>query len=260
MGDADNLGIGLFGSTGRMGQTIAQLVGTTPGLRLAGVDQPDAGPAPHGAHPPRVPLLPMASGCEVLIDFSAPDLLAENLDAAVQAGKPIVIGTTGLGEAHHALLDMAARSIPLLWSANMSLGVNLLAALVRQAAARLGPEWDIEIVEMHHRHKVDAPSGTALLLGAAAAAGRGIDLAEQSERGRDGVSQRRATGAIGFASLRGGSVAGDHQVVFAADGERLELGHRAEGRALFAQGALRAARWLAGKDPGRYGMADVLGL
>jgi 4-hydroxy-tetrahydrodipicolinate reductase len=142
----------------------------------------------------------------------------------------------------------------------MSLGVNLLAHLVREAAARLGEEWDIEIAEMHHRHKADAPSGTALMLGAAAAAGRGVDLATVSDRGRDGITGARAAGHIGFAALRGGSVAGDHLVVLAAEGERIELGHRAETRAIFARGAIKAALWLHGRPPGRYSMNDVLGV
>jgi 4-hydroxy-tetrahydrodipicolinate reductase len=147
-----------------------------------------------------------------------------------------------------------------LQAANMSLGVNLLAHLVREAAGRLGSDWDVEIVEMHHRHKVDAPSGTALVLAQAAAEGRGIELSGASERARDGITGPRKPGSIGFASLRGGSVAGDHQAIFAAEGERLELGHRAESRAIFARGALEAALWLIGKPGGRYGMADVLGL
>jgi 4-hydroxy-tetrahydrodipicolinate reductase len=142
----------------------------------------------------------------------------------------------------------------------MSLGVNLLAHLVSEAAARLGEDWDIEIVEMHHRHKVDAPSGTALLLGEAAAAGRGVDLARVSDRGRDGITGARTVGDIGFAALRGGSVAGDHMVVLAAEGERIELGHRAETRAIFARGAIRAALWLHGRPAGRYTMNDVLGI
>ncbi len=142
----------------------------------------------------------------------------------------------------------------------MSLGVNLLAHLVREAAARLGEDWDIEIAEMHHRNKVDAPSGTALLLGQAAAEGRGVRLDAVSDRGRDGITGPRTAGHIGFASLRGGSVAGDHQLVVAGEGERIELGHRAESRAIFAQGAVKAALWLAGRPPGRYDMTDVLGL
>src|SRR5690606_37759170 len=159
----------------------------------------------------------------------------------------IVIGTTGLGADEHRLIDAAARNIAVLQAANTSLGVNLLAHLVRETAARLGPDWDLEIVEMHHRHKVDAPSGTALLLGQAAAAGRGIDLAEASVRARDGITGARPEGTIGFATLRGGSVAGDHQVILATEGERLELGHRAESRTIFARGAVKAALWLAGR-------------
>ncbi|HEY4547425.1 MAG TPA: 4-hydroxy-tetrahydrodipicolinate reductase, partial [Pedomonas sp.] len=145
-------------------------------------------------------------------------------------------------------------------SANMSLGVNLLAALVKQAAARLGDDWDIEVLEMHHRHKVDAPSGTALLLGRAAAEGRGVDLEEKSVRVRDGITGARKAGDIGFATLRGGSVPGDHTVMFAAENEVIELSHHAQSRAIFARGAVRAALWLAGQKPGRYSMNDVLGL
>ncbi len=228
--------IRLFGAGGRMGKAIGEEAARRGDVSLDGGD-PD-----------------------IFIDFSAPAALESNLEAALSARRPIVIGTTGLDAAHHRLIDKVAREIPLLQSANMSLGVNLLAHLVREAAARLGPDWDVEIVEMHHRHKADAPSGTALLLGEAAAAGRGIGLEEASERGRDGITGPRKPGSIGFAALRGGSVAGDHQLIFAAEGERLELGHRAESRAVFARGALEAAFWLIGKPPGRYGMSDVLGL
>lgn len=199
-------------------------------------------------------------GADVFADFSSPDALEANLDAALAAGKPLVIGTTGLSEDHQRTIDAAAVRIAVLQAANMSLGVNLLAHLARQAAARLGPDWDIEIVEMHHRNKADAPSGTALLLGQAAAAGRGVKLETVAERGRDGIGGARGKGGIGFASLRGGSVAGDHQMIFAAEGERIELGHRAESRAVFARGAIEAALWLIGKPSGRYDMTDVLGL
>lgn len=223
----------LFGSGGRMGRAIAGLAGTRDDIAIG-------------------------EDADAFIDFSAPAVLGPNLDAALAAGKPIVIGTTGLTPDHKALIERAATRIPIVQSANMSLGVNLLAHLVRTAAARLGPEWDIEIAEMHHRHKVDAPSGTALLLGAAAAEGRGVDLTEARDSG-ERLGARRE-GAIGFASLRGGSVAGDHEVVFAGEGERLELGHRAESREVFARGALQAARWAIGKPPGLYGMTDVLGL
>ncbi len=240
--------IGIIGGSGRMGRAIAGVLEESPEARLGGR-------MGRGEDPAR-----LAGSCDVLVDFSAADALAAHLDAAVAAGTPIVVGTTGLSDAGHKAIDKAARKIAVLQSANMSLGVNLLSHLVRETAARLGEEWDIEIVEMHHRHKADAPSGTALLLGAAAAAGRGVDLASASDRGRDGMTGPREAGHIGFAALRGGTVAGDHQVIFAGDGERIELGHRAESRAIFARGAVKAALWLAGRPAGRYGMNDVLGL
>ena len=179
---------------------------------------------------------------------------------APAARKPIVIGTTGLEERHHYLIDDAARDIAVLQTGNTSLGVTLLAHLVREAAARLDPEYDIEILEMHHRNKVDAPSGTALLLGEAAAEGRGITLATCSERGRDGLTGARGHGRIGFASLRGGTVAGDHDVIFAGPEEMITLSHRAENRMIFARGAVRAALWLINQKPERYRMPQVLGL
>lgn len=239
--------IGIYGAAGRMGRAIAALL-PNYGARFAGGT--DAGDDP----------APLARAADVLVDFSAPGALAGNLAAARAAGTPIVIGTTGLTGAHHDLIAHAAADIAVLQTGNTSLGVTLLAALVREAAARLGPDWDIEIVEMHHREKVDAPSGTAHLLGEAAAAGRGEELAADSVIGRAGLTGRRVEGTIGFASLRGGTVAGDHQVIFAGDGERIELGHRAESREIFARGAIRAALWLAGKPAGRYTMAEVLGL
>ena len=165
-----------------------------------------------------------------------------------------------MSESDLAAIEAAARHAPIVRSGNMSVGVNLLAALVKRAARALGPEFDIEIVEMHHRMKVDAPSGTALLLGEAAAEGRGVALKDHSARGRDGLTGARKVGDIGFASLRGGTVVGDHSVIFAGEGERLELSHRAEDRALFARGALRAALWANGRKPGLYSMADVLGM
>jgi len=252
--------IGIFGANGRMGQAVAQAAGEAGLAIVGGTARADGGTiGPDGAPVMRDPAA-LAARADVLIDFSTPAALPANLEACVAAGKPVVIGTTGLEPAHHAAIDAAARRIAILQTGNTSLGVNLLASLVRAAAARLGEDWDIEIVEMHHRHKVDAPSGTALLLGAAAAEGRGIDLATHSARGRDGITGPRRTGDIGFASLRGGTVAGDHMVVFAGDGERIELNHRAESRAIFARGAVKAAQWLTGKAPGRYGMADLLGL
>ncbi|HKY83079.1 MAG TPA: 4-hydroxy-tetrahydrodipicolinate reductase [Sphingobium sp.] len=251
--------IGIFGAGGRMGRAIAQ-VAVDAGLQIAGgTDREGSGDILPGLAISTDPLA-LAAKSDVLIDFSVPAALNAHLDACVAAGKPVLVGTTGLEAQHHILIDQAARSIPVLQTGNTSLGVNLLAALVEQAASRLGDEWDIEIVEMHHRHKVDAPSGTALLLGKAAATGRGITLADHSERGRDGITGARAAGAIGFAALRGGSVAGDHQVIFATEGERIEIGHRAESRAIFARGAVKGARWLIGQPVGRYDMKGVLGL
>ena len=240
--------IGIIGSQGRMGQTIkVELI--AQGLTFAGgVDKGEGD------------LSEIVAASDVLIDFSAPAALKANLEDCMVARKPVVIGTTGLEEPHHHLIDAATHSIPVLQTGNTSLGVNLLAALVEDAARRLGDDWDIEIVEMHHRHKVDAPSGTALLLGQAAARGRGIDLPTHSERGRDGITGARKAGMIGFSSLRGGSVAGDHQVIFATEGERIEIGHRAENRSIFARGAIKAALWLLGQPAGRYDMKNVLGL
>lgn len=251
--------IGIFGAGGRMGRAIATALDDA-GLALAGGTDRQAG----GELCPGVVIgadpLALARDSDVLIDFSAPSALASHLDACVATQRPLLIGTTGLEPAHHQLIDAAARDIPVLQTGNTSLGINLLAALVEQAAAGLGEDWDIEIVEMHHRHKVDAPSGTALLLGEAAARGRGVTLADHSERGRDGITGARRPGAIGFAALRGGSVAGDHQVIFATEGERIEIGHRAENRMIFARGAVKGAQWLAHQPPGRYDMKAVLGL
>ena len=251
--------IGIFGAGGRMGRAIAA-VAMEAGLPIAGgTDRTPEDEIAPGIAISADPLA-LAERADVLIDFSVPGALSAHLDACIAARKPILIGTTGLEAVHHALIDEAAALIPVLQTGNTSLGVNLLAALVEQAAAGLAEDWDIEIVEMHHRHKVDAPSGTALLLGEAAARGRGIALADHSDRGRDGITGAREAGAIGFAALRGGSVAGDHQVIFATEGERIEIGHRAENRSIFARGAVKGARWLLGQPAGRYDMKGVLGL
>ena len=251
--------IGIFGAGGRMGRAIAA-VAMEAGLPIAGgTDRTPEGEIAPGIAISADPLA-LAERADVLIDFSVPGALSTHLDACIAARKPILIGTTGLEAVHHALIDEAAALIPVLQTGNTSLGVNLRAALVEQAAAGLAEDWDIEIVEMHHRHKVDAPSGTALLLGEAAARGRGIALADHSDRGRDGITGAREPGAIGFAALRGGSVAGDHQVIFATEGERIEIGHRAENRSIFARGAVKGARWLLGQPAGRYDMKGVLGL
>ncbi|MFT4026229.1 MAG: 4-hydroxy-tetrahydrodipicolinate reductase [Novosphingobium sp.] len=240
--------IGIIGSEGRMGHALQEAVAAAGHEYAGGVDK--------GAGD----IARLAKESDVLVDFSSPAALEANLDAAMAALTPIVVGTTGLEERHHWLLDEAARTVAVLQTGNTSLGVNLLAHLVREAASRLGEDWDIEIVETHHRKKVDAPSGTALLLGEAAALGRGITLGQHSERGRDGITGVREMGAIGFASLRGGSVAGDHTVYLLADNERLALSHLAENRGIFAKGAIRAAGWLIGRPAGRFTMKEVLGL
>jgi len=239
--------IGIYGSLGRMGQAIAE-VAPSLGARIAG-----------GADAQDDPAL-IAAQADVLVDFSAPAALEAHLAAARAARTPIVIGTTGLAARHHALIDEAAAEIALLQTGNTSLGIGLLARLVRDAAARLGSDWDVEIVEMHHRHKQDAPSGTALMLGEAAAQGIGTTLSEAGVTDRAGLTGARASGTIGMASLRGGSVVGDHSVIFAAAGERIELIHRADDRAIFARGAVQAALWLVGQQPGRYTMDSVLGV
>ncbi|UNU44807.1 4-hydroxy-tetrahydrodipicolinate reductase [Sphingopyxis sp. YF1] len=238
--------IGIVGSQGRMGVALAAAAAEA-GHGHLGIDK--------GGD-----VAKLAGDAAVLVDFSSPAALEATLGACIAAKTPIVIGTTGLEERHHWLIDDAARDIAVLQTGNTSLGVTLLAHLVREAAARLDADWDIEVVEMHHRNKVDAPSGTALLLGQAAAEGRGIDLATCSERGRDGVTGARGHGHIGFASLRGGTVAGDHDVIFAGPEEMITLSHRAENRMIFARGAVRAALWLIHQKPGRYTMPQVLGL
>ncbi len=238
-------GIGILGARGRMGRAIAEAAAAA-GATIAGGIGRDGD------------LAGLAAASDVLVDFTAPAALAAHLAAAADAGTPIVIGTTGLAAAHHQAIDTAASVIPIVQTANTSIGINLLGGLVEQAARRLGRDWDIEILEMHHRHKLDAPSGTALLLGAAANRGRGAR--SDTELNRLERSGKREEGSIHYASLRGGSVAGDHLVIFAGEGERIELGHRAESRATFARGAVEAAIWLHGQEPGRYTMQDVLGL
>lgn len=239
-----------------MGRAIANAAAEAGADIAGGIDRDGQ---VHGGH---ASLAALAAASDVLVDFTAPEALATHLAAAVDAGTPIVIGTTGLAPGHHQAIDHAATAIPIVQTANTSIGINLLRGLVEQAARKLGRDWDIEIVEMHHRHKVDAPSGTALLLGASANKGRSAtsttDL-NRFDRMREGAHEREE-GGIYYASLRGGSVAGDHMVIFAGDGERIELGHRAESRAIFAKGAVEAAIWLHSQAPGRYTMQDVLGL
>ena len=230
--DEQPIRITLFAPNGRMGEAIAEAAGETTGFA---VDEN------HG---------------DVLVDFSAPDALQASLDRATAANIPILVGTTGLDDLADKRIQEAAKTVAVLRAANTSLGIAVLSDLVERAAKALGPDWDIEILEMHHRMKADAPSGTALALGEAASRGRGSPL--RAERGRDGTGLQRETGAIGFGSLRGGTVAGEHDVIFAGPQERLILSHRAENRMIFARGALAAARFLVGKPAGLYSMRDVI--
>jgi 4-hydroxy-tetrahydrodipicolinate reductase len=263
--------IGIVGAAGRMGRMLVRTVHETEGCVLAGAtERPgaadlgrDAGELA-GVGTLGVALTDdaaaMFAAVDAVIDFTSPAATAAHAALAATAGCALVAGTTGLEAEHRAALDRAAAKVPVVWAPNMAAGINLLFAITEQVARALDADFDIEIVEMHHRHKVDAPSGTALALGEAAARGRGVDLAGVRESGRDGITGARARGAIGFASLRGGDVVGDHTVVFAGAGERIELTHKAAGREIFAGGAVRAARWTAGKPAGLYGMKDVLGL
>lgn len=230
--DDQPIRISLFAPDGRMGRAIATAAEGDPGF----VIDNDNG--------------------NVLVDFSAPSALQASLDRATAAAIPILVGTTGLDDFASRRIATASEDVAVLQASNTSLGVTLLADLVERAAQALGPDWDIEILEMHHRLKADAPSGTALTLGEAAARGRGSKLT--AERGRDGTGLKREEGAIGFASVRGGTVAGDHDVIFAGPEERLILSHRAENRMIFARGALAAARFLVGKPAGLYSMRDVI--
>jgi 4-hydroxy-tetrahydrodipicolinate reductase len=231
--DEQPVRISLFAPNGRMGRAIASAVAENPDFEIDD---------DHG---------------DVLVDFSAPSALQASLDRAMAAGIPILVGTTGLDDFASRRIDTAAKEIAVLRAANTSLGVALLSDLVERAASVLGPEWDIEILEMHHRLKADAPSGTALTFGDSAARGRGTKL--KAARGRDGTNLKREEGAIGFASLRGGTVVGDHDVIFAGPEERLILSHRAENRMIFARGALTAAKFLVGQPAGIYSMRDVVG-
>ena len=266
----DDMKLVVTGAAGRMGKILVKAIKEAPGVVLSGAieraDSPalgqDAGlVAGVGALGTPISSDPAAAiaNADGVIDFSAPAATRAIAALVARARVALVVGTTGLSADDLTSLAAAARDAPIVRSGNMSLGVNLLARLVRDAARALGQEFDIEIVEMHHRMKVDAPSGTALMLGEAAAEGRGLTLRDHSVRGRDGVTGARKPGAIGFASLRGGTVVGDHSVIFAGNGERVVLSHHAEDRLLFAPGALKAALWARGRKPGLYSMADVLG-
>jgi 4-hydroxy-tetrahydrodipicolinate reductase len=259
------------GAGGRMGRTLIHAIAATKGIALAGaVDAPDsavigrdagelAGLGTNGVKvvSDAAPLLREADG---LIEFTLPAATLAFAELTAAAGIVHVIGTTGHSAEEEAVIGQAAKRATIVKSGNMSLGVNLLAALTKRVARTLGEDYDIEILEMHHNKKIDAPSGTALMLGRAAAEGRGVDLKQRSVRGRDGMTGARRPGDIGFAALRGGTVVGEHSVIFAGPAERVELTHRAEDRMIFARGALHAALWARGKTPGLYSMADVLGL
>ena len=262
----------MLGCAGRMGRAVLEAVLEQPGVQLAGGTEAPGHPAlgqDLGLLAGRDATGQVASedaaaviqAADAVIEFSTPGASATNAVLAGRYGTAHVIGTTGLEPVEFEAIEEAAKRVPVVRAANMSLGVNLLLGLAERVARSLGPDaFDIEIVEMHHRHKVDAPSGTALALGEAVARGRGVRLAAVADRARDGVTGAREAGRIGFAALRGGDVVGDHTVVFAGLGERLELTHRATDRRIYARGAVRAALWTGGQPPGLYGMADVLGL
>ncbi|GFE84873.1 4-hydroxy-tetrahydrodipicolinate reductase [Steroidobacter agaridevorans] len=266
-----SLQIAVLGVSGRMGRALLTAIDEAPGAKLSGATASansrwlgkDAGDATGGAkRDVTVEADPAAAlrNVQVAIDFTLPEATAANLAACVAARRPVVIGTTGHSEAVRAQIAAAAQSIPIVMAPNMSLGVNLLLKLVELAANKLDADYDIEVFEAHHRNKKDAPSGTALALGAAAADGRDVKLADAAEYSRHGNTGARKRGSIGFSVFRGGDVVGDHTVTFAGIGERIELTHRASDRLAFARGAVKAAQWLVGKSPGLYSMQDVLGL
>jgi 4-hydroxy-tetrahydrodipicolinate reductase len=263
--------LAIAGAGGRMGRVLTRIIHETPGAEIAGGLEPRGSPhigadmgklAGLGALGVTVTGDPLALFTKIdgIVDFTVAAASVALSELSAQARIVHVIGTTGIDEAGEAKIKAAARHARIVKSGNMSLGVTLLAALVRKAAAALGEDFDIEVLEMHHRHKIDAPSGTALLLGRAAAEGRGLDFKSRSIRSRDGHTGARPQGDIGFATLRGGSVVGEHTVMFAGPAERIEFTHKAESRDIFARGAVRAALWAMDKKPGLYSMTDVLGL
>ena len=268
---ADDMKIGVVGCAGRMGQMLLRQITATDGCVVAGATERAGSPAvgkDAGVVAGMAPLgvsvsddaAAMIAGVEAVIDFTAPEATVAHAKLAAQADAALVAGTTGLDAGQEEAVARAARHVPVVRAPNFSIGVTVLMALTEQVARILGPEYDIEIVEMHHRHKVDAPSGTAIGLGEAAALGRGVDLAAVRQAVRDGHTGPRPAGQIGFATLRGGDVVGDHTVIFAGEGERVELAHKAASRQIFAAGAVRAALWARGRPSGLYGMRQVLGL
>jgi 4-hydroxy-tetrahydrodipicolinate reductase len=263
--------IGVVGCGGRMGRMLVAEIAATEGCTVAGGSE-----APNSGYinqdigelaglgrigiPIGETVDKLIRASDVVLEFTSPAATAEHAALAAELGKAMVIGTTGLSAEQGDIVRQAATGIPIVWAPNMSLGINVLLSAVEEVARRLGPDWDIEIMEMHHRGKVDAPSGTALALGRAAAAGREVALEAVEQRARDGITGPRRRGDIGFAALRGGDTTGDHHVIFAGAGEQLELTHRATTRAIYAKGAVRAARWVVGRPAGLYGLKEVLGL
>jgi 4-hydroxy-tetrahydrodipicolinate reductase len=267
---ANDLKIGILGGAGRMGQMNIRQVAMTDGCVVAGATArpgsdavgQDAGELVGiGALGVNVidDAAEMIAGVDVVIDFTLPDVAVEAARLAALAGAAMVAGTTGLSPDQEEVIAKAARYVPVIRAANTSVGVTLLSALAEQAARMLGIDYDIEVLEMHHRHKIDAPSGTALALGKALATGRGVNLGDVKQVVRDGYIGARKAGDIGFATLRGGDIAGEHEIIFAADGERVTLGHKASSRQVFAVGAVRAALWTRVQPPGLYNMRHVLG-
>jgi 4-hydroxy-tetrahydrodipicolinate reductase len=263
--------IAVLGAGGRMGQALARVLADTPGCALAGGIEAKGSPyvgrdigEVAGLEPIGIAItdapLPVFAAVDGVLDFTTPASTLEFVALSAQARLVHVIGTTGLSAADEAKIEAAARHATIVKAGNMSLGVNLLAALTARVAAALGAEFDIEILEMHHKHKRDAPSGTSLMLGRAAAEARDVSLKDRAVWTRDGDTGPRRDGDIGFAALRGGDVVGEHRVIFAGPGERIELAHIATDRGIFARGAVKAALWARGREPGLYSMQDVLGL
>lgn len=253
--------LGIAGALGRMGKAVAAHAAQTDGVSVGVLfDRPEMAGELIGES--RLQTAEAAMDCAVVVDFSLAEAATALAEACAAAGRPaLVIGATGFSDAQNERIRAASAKVAIVKSGNYSIGVNMLLGLVRRAAATLGPEaFDIEVFEAHHKRKIDAPSGTALMLGEAAAQGRGVDLAAEAVRGRDGLTGARPQGAIGFSVLRGGGIIGEHTVTFAGEEEILTLSHSARDRGLFARGAVRAAQWVVGKPPGLYDMLDVLGL
>jgi 4-hydroxy-tetrahydrodipicolinate reductase len=263
--------MGVVGCGGRMGRRLVAEIAATEGCAVAGGSEaPGSGyinqdigelagigriGIPIGENVEK-----LMRDSDVVLEFTSPDATAAHAALAASLGKAMVIGTTGLSAEQGEVVRRAARSVPIVWSPNMSVGMNVMLVVVEEVARRLDADWDVEVFEMHHRGKADAPSGTALALGRAVASGRDVVLDEVAQRARDGITGPRRKGDIGFAALRGGDVIGDHYVIFAGDGERLEFVHRVTTRSIYAKGAVRAALWVVGRPPGLYGLKEVLGL